>query len=254
MWLSGTAPAGYCRYMAWNDKKNIGASVLERGFTLENEGRTVPGVYWTPVGQEADRVVLLGHGGTADKKVDYIERIAHGLCGLGVAAFAIDGPGHGDRPGAGEFGGGPTDFKDRWEHDGGTQAIVSDWRVALDFIEHHDNARATGYLGLSMGTMMGIPVCVSDERVAAAVLGLMGLWGPNKHDLSEQAPQLAIPLRFLVQWDDEVVPRDRCLELFDAIGSERKSLHANPGLHRDVPTFEVEAAVYYLASQLAKIA
>ena len=86
--------------MAWNDSKNIGATVLERGFTLENQGRVVPGVYWTPVGQKADRVVLLGHGGTADKKADYIQQIAHGLCGLGVAAFAIDGPGHGDRPGA----------------------------------------------------------------------------------------------------------------------------------------------------------
>jgi len=199
--------------MAWNDKKNIGASVLERGFTLENEGRIVPGVYWTPVGQDADRVVLLGHGGTADKKVDYIELIAHGLCGLGVAAFAIDGPGHGDRPGADQYEGTPTDFKERWESDGGTPAIV-----------------------------------------AAAVLGLMGTWGPNKHDLIEQAPQLRLPLRYLVQWDDEVVPRDRCLELFDAIGSERKSLHANPGIHRDVPAFEVEAAVHYLADQLAKIA
>lgn len=105
-----------------------------------------------------------------------------------------------------------------------------------------------------MGTMMGLPLCVADERIAVAVLGLMGHWGPNKADLIELAPQLSIPVRFLVQWDDEVVPRDQCLELFDALGSERKTLHANPGIHRNVPTFEVKSAVAYLAEQLAKIA
>jgi predicted esterase len=244
--------------MAWNDSKNIGATVLERGFTLENQGRVVPGVYWTPVGQEADRVVLLGHGGTADKKADYIELIAHGLCGLGVAAFAIDGPGHGERPGADAYQGVPAvswdQLRDRWQSDGGTEAIVSDWREALDFIEHQDDARATGYLGFSMGTMMGIPVCVADERIAVAVLGLMGVLGPNKDDLEQCAPELSIPLRFLMQWDDEVAPRDQCLELFAAIGSKRKTLHANPGAHSNVPAFEIEAAVHYLAQQLAKIA
>ncbi|MFB0901517.1 MAG: hypothetical protein QMA93_01490 [Acidimicrobiales bacterium] len=70
--------------MAWNDSKNIGATVLERGFTLENQGRVVPGVYWTPVGQKADRVVLLGHGGTADKKADYIQQIGLLMCCLCV--------------------------------------------------------------------------------------------------------------------------------------------------------------------------
>ena len=105
-----------------------------------------------------------------------------------------------------------------------------------------------------MGTMMGLPVCAADERVAVAVLGLMGFWGPNKQDLIRLAPELSIPLQFLVQWDDEVVPRDRCLELFDALGSERKTLHANPGLHSSVPTFEVQSSVQYLADQLAKIA
>jgi dienelactone hydrolase len=227
--------------------------VLERGFTLENQGRVVPGVYWTPVGHEADRVVLLGHGGAADKKADYIELIAHGLCGLGVAAVAIDGPGHGERLGAEVYKGVPAEFVDRWQSDGGTEAIVSDWRAALDFIEQHDDARATGYLGFSMGTMMGLPLCVADERIAVAVLGLMGVWGPNKDDLERRAPELSIPVRFLMQWDDEVVPRDRCLELFGAIGSKRKTLHANPGAHSAVPTFEVEAGVHYLAQQLAKI-
>jgi len=239
--------------MTWNGKDATVGAVSERGFTLHNDGREVPGVCWTPADKVADRVVLLGHGGTADKKVDYIELIAHGLCSLGVAAFAIDGPGHGERPGADQFQGTPEDFKARWESDGGTDAIVADWKVALDFIEAEHGARPAGWLGLSMGTMMGLPVCVAEDRIKVAVLGLMGTWGPNKDDLVRLAPELSIPVQFLVQWDDEVVPRQACLDLFDQLGTTKKSLRANPGIHRDVPTFEVQNAVGYLADQLTKL-
>ncbi len=227
-------------------------NVTERGFTLTNEGRVVPGVYWTPVGVDADRLVLLGHGGSADKKVDYIHEVARGLCARGIAAAAIDGPGHGERPGAEAFDS-TSDLATRWQSDGGTAGIVSDWKAALDFIEEEEDVRVTGWLGLSMGTMIGLPVCVGDERISVAVLGLMGTWGPNKDDLVRLAPELSIPLRFLVQWDDEVVPRDRSFELFDALGSSRKTMHVNPGPHRNVPTFEMQSAVAYLDTQLAKL-
>lgn len=242
--------------MSWNGNDHTTDAIIERGFTLESEGRPVPGVYWEPATSEpGDHLVLLGHGGTADKKADYIEQIAHGLCGLGIAAMAIDGPGHGDRPGADQWN--PDDrsaFAKRWESDGGTAGMLADWHTALNFIESEHGARTTGWLGLSMGTMMGLPVCVTEDRIKVAVLGLMGTWGPNRDDLARMAPDLSIPLRFLVQWDDEVVPRSACLELFDAIGSKHKTMHANPGIHRDVPMFEMIDSVGYLHQQLTKLA
>lgn len=240
--------------MSWNGKDKTHEAVVERGFTLESEGREVPGVYWSPAQAGADRLVLLGHGGGADKHVEYIQLIAHGLCGLGVASMAIDGPGHGDRPGADQWDySDPSAFRKRWDSDGGTTGMIADWKTAFDFIESEEGERTTGWLGLSMGTMMGLPVCVAEDRIKVAVLGLMGTWGPNKEDLVQAAPELSIPVRFLVQWDDEVVPRDRCLELFGELGSTKKTLHANPGAHAAVPTFEVQDAVQYLARQLAKI-
>jgi len=241
--------------MGWNGKNQDTGAVNERGFTLESSGREVPGVYWTPTSGDADRLVLLGHGGGANKHADYIVQIAQGLCGLGIAAMAIDGPGHGDRPGADQWDSDDrSTFAPRWQSDGGTAGMLADWNAAHDFIESEAGERLTGYLGFSMGTMMGLPVCVSDDRIRVAVLGLMGTWGPNKDDLIKMAPELTIPLRYLVQWDDEVVPREDCLELFGMLGSERKSLHANPGIHRNVPTFEVVSAVGYLNDQLSKLA
>jgi hypothetical protein len=162
-----------------------------------------------------------------------------------MQAVAIDGPGHGDRAFPDiepqlDF------FAEAWNRGGGTEGIVADWQATLDFIEAEHRPRPTGWWGLSMGTMMGLPVTVVESRISVAVLGLMGGWGPNGDDLIRLAPKLDTPLRFLVQWDDEIVPRDACLELFTALGSARKTLHANPGAHSAVPTVEVIASLDYL--------
>ena len=61
---------------------------------------------------------------------------------------------------------------------------------------------------------------------------------------------MSIPLEFLVQWDDELVPRQSALDLFDALASTEKSLHANPGPHGGVPRFEVESAARFFLRHL----
>ena len=238
--------------MTWNGQDTTGPVAAERGFTLEVGDRVVPGVYWSPAdGNEADRLVLLGHGGTTHKKVEYIAELAGAFVARGIAAMAIDGPNHGDRPGAGEYGDadddrGLDDFDRRWNDGGGTAAIVADWGAALDFVEAEAGRRPTGWWGLSMGTMMGLPLAAAEPRIKAAVLGLMGDWGPNGDELLHLAVDVTCPLRFLVQWDDELVPREACLNLFGALGTTKKTLHANPGLHAAVPAFEVAASVDYL--------
>lgn len=235
--------------MAWNGKDADSTVAVERGFELTVDDRMVPGVYWTPAGGTADRLVLLGHGGTTHKKVDYLTQVAHGLAGRGIATMAIDGPGHGDRlidiPDDD-----PNRFPKMWHKGGGTDGMLADWRAALDFIESADGSRPTGWWGLSMGTMMGLPVAATDPRIKVAVLGLMGSWGPNGDELMAMASDIDCPVRFLVQWDDEIVPRADCLELFGALATAKKTLHANPGAHAAVPRFEVVASVDYLDRHL----
>jgi len=232
--------------MSWNEKNATKGSVEERGFQVEVNNQTVPGVYWTPVDGNHERLVLLGHGGTTHKKTEYIEFMASMLVARGIAAMAIDGPGHGERASE-NFTEDNTDaFSRAWQSGGGTDGMLADWRAALDFIEGEEEPRPTGWWGLSMGTMMGLPVTATDDRIRIALLGLMGNWGPNKEDLVRLAPEVTCPVRFLVQWDDEIVPRDACLELYDALGTTKKTLHANPGKHSAVPRFEVQGSVDYL--------
>ncbi len=236
--------------MSWNGKNEALGDAEELGFELTVDGHTVPGVYWKPKGG-SDRLVLLGHGGTAHKKAEYIVSIASMLTSRGIAAMAIDGPGHGDRK-TGDGSEGLDDFAKVWTSNGGTQTVLADWKAALDFIEAQEGARPTGWWGLSMGTMMGLPVCATEPRISIALLGLMGTWGPNGDDLIAHAPNLQCPVRFLVQWDDEIVPKDKAFELFGMLGSERKTMVVNPGKHSDVPIPDFEGSVEYLDRYLAR--
>ena len=235
--------------MSWGAERTA-KGVVEREFSVEVEGRRIPAVFWRPDGEDDVRaLVMLGHGGGADKRAPYLLAIGRWLVrDHGIGAFAIDGPGHGERLPQGA----EADFEAAWGSPDATDAVIADWRGALDFVRTATGDVPLGYWGLSMGTMMGLPVAAALDEVRAALLGLMGLWGPNADRLEADAPRLTCPVRFLVQWDDEIVPRDRALELFTRIGSAKKTLHGNPGLHVEVPPAEMRDSTAFLARHLTE--
>jgi hypothetical protein len=75
--------------------------VTERDFTVDGPREPVPGVLWTPE-QAATAwprpLILLGHGGSQDKRAPNMVALARRLVRHhGIAAAAIDLPLHGDR-------------------------------------------------------------------------------------------------------------------------------------------------------------
>jgi fermentation-respiration switch protein FrsA (DUF1100 family) len=98
---------------------------------------------------------------------------------------------------------------------------------------------------VSLGSAIGVPLVAAEPRIKAAILGLMGY-----ETLTEAAAKITVPVEFVLQWDDEIVPRDSGLALFDSIGSAEKTLHANPGGHMDVPGFEVDSSQRFFARHL----
>lgn len=233
--------------MSWGEASTA-KGVRERGFTIDVDGRVVPGVLWQPERPTGnDGLLMLGHGGTADKRAPYLLAIARWLVrDHGVSAFAIDAPGHGERIGNDVA----VDFQNAWSSPATTDETVADWHGALNFVREEVGDGPLGYWGLSMGTMMGVPLVAATPDVRAALLGLMGIWGPNAERLRADAPSISCPVRFLVQWDDEIVPRDKALDLFTAIGSQAKNLRGNPGRHVDVPPAEMRASTVFLADHL----
>ena len=115
--------------MGWTEAARTVGNILERDFTLTGDNGNIPGVYWSPAESNANALVLLGHGGTRHKKVDYIVGVAEQLAARGIASCAIDGPGHGERS-----SGTDQSFEEQWETGGGTTGMLADWQRALDFI------------------------------------------------------------------------------------------------------------------------
>jgi hypothetical protein len=65
------------------------------------------------------------------------------------------------------------------------------------------------------------------------------------------APRITVPLLFLVQWHDELVPRNDAINLFGLLGSERKAMHVNVGRHGAVPPVEYDASERFFEELLA---
>jgi dienelactone hydrolase len=231
--------------------------VVERSFWIDSSGRSVPGLLWSPLEAKGPRpLVLIGHGASGSKREGYVTALAAELVRRrGFAAAAIDGPVHGDRrPDSDSV---PAlvllEFSQLWAADPDmTDRMVEDWSAALSALQDLDEVGPgpVGYWGLSMGTILGLPFVASDQRVEAAVLGLMGLTGPSRARIALDAPRVRCPVMFVVQWDDELFERAVAAQLFDRLGTSDKRLHAYPGRHSQVPDEAFVASEGFLARYL----
>ncbi|MFZ4131811.1 dienelactone hydrolase family protein [Streptomyces cellulosae] len=234
--------------------------VREQLFTLGE----IPGVLWTPAdaGATPRPLVLLGHGGGRHKKDPEVSTLAHRLVTeCGHAAVCVDVPAHGDRPKVEEYDRLAAENQARVEAGeelapliAGFQALVArrtvpEWRAVVDAVQElgHVGAGPVGYWGVSLGCGLGVPFVAAEPRVGAAVLGLGGA-----HATAEAAARITVPVRFLVQWDDERVPREQSLALYDALASPEKTLHANPGRHGELPAFELDSTVSFFRRHLGR--
>ena len=233
--------------------------VTERLFTIGG----APGAVWTPADARGPRpLVLLGHGGGGHRShPSVVDRARRYVAAAGYAVAALDAPGWGGRPAPAEYEPFNAEIEellaagknpgDAYARRGVVAARIAipEWQAAIDALTALDwigRDTLIGYWGVSLGTAIGLPLVAAEPRISAAVLGLMGL--PT---LEEPAARLTVPVEFHLQWDDEIVPRAAGLDLFDAIGSPEKTLHANPGRHADVPMFEVDSSARFFARHLA---
>ncbi|GAB2686495.1 dienelactone hydrolase family protein [Nocardia thraciensis] len=232
--------------------------VLEREFTIDE----IPGILWTPASVSTPApLILLGQPGGLGLRKMYPRLLARArsVAAEGFAAAALELPGSGVRPrsaamdqvgaelrralAAGERV--TDDIIDRLILPLVDQA-VPEWQVTLDaLLALPEIGGPVGYSGgvISIGTRLA----VVEPRISAAVL-FAGSFVPRA--ILEEARQVTIPLYVLLQWDDEGNDRQSALDLFDAFGSEEKTLNANMGGHTGVPQHAGEAAGQFLARHL----
>jgi dienelactone hydrolase len=216
----------------------------------------VPVALWTPDDfSSTTPLIFLGHGGGEHKKAPaMVERARYFAREGGFAVVVPDVPAHGDRPPVDEYQAIAAGNQARAEAGeppagliAGFQALVSrqtvpEWCSVVDAL---GGSGPIGYWGVSLGCGLGVPFVAAEARVRAAVLGLGGAAAS-----AGVAARITVPVRFLLQWDDERVPREQALALFDAFGSAEKTLHASPGPHAALPPFEMESSLRFFERHL----
>jgi hypothetical protein len=242
--------------MRFTSEHTIHDGIVERRFRLGD----IPGILWTAAGAAVPvPLLLLGHPGGLDKMYPrLVGRARHSTAGYGFAAATIELPGSGDRPRSAAAEQARADLRQAMAAGEPVEEIVDrlilplaeqavpEWQLTLDaLLELPEIGGPVGYSGGLMA--IGIRLASVEPRIAAAIL-FAGSFVPRK--LFEEARQVTIPLQVLLQWDDEGNDRQAALDLFDALGSEVKTLHANVGGHAGVPQFEIEDGARFFARHL----
>ncbi|MEW2134226.1 alpha/beta hydrolase [Streptomyces sp. NPDC005435] len=245
--------------MRFTSEQRLDDGVLEREFTLGE----IPGILWTPESASASAPaspILLSPPPVGLRKAypRLVGRARHAARD-GFATATIELPGNGDRPRLPGTEQAVTDLRRALKagEPVGAETIdalvlplvdraVPEWQTVLDaLLALPEIDGPVGYSGgvISIGTRLA----VAEPRIAAAVL-FAGSFIPRV--MFEEARQVTIPLHVLLQWDDEGNDRQAALDLFDAFGSEEKTLNANMGGHTGVPQFAGDAAARFFTRHL----
>src|SRR3954470_20378159 len=239
--------------MRFTSEQRLADDVLEREFILGE----IPGILWTS-GSAPAPLILLGHPGGLHKMYPRLVARARHAVAAGFAAATVELPGSGDRPPSAAAEDARADLRRALAVGEPVDEIVDrlvlplvekavpEWQSTLDALL--SLPEISGPVGYSGGVIaIGIRLAVVEPRIAAAGL-FAGSFVPRV--MFDEARQVTIPLHVLLQWDDEGNDRQMALDLFDAFGSEEKTLHANMGGHTGVPQFAGEDAARFFARHL----
>lgn len=236
----------------WNDAVDSNG-VATREFRITGDDvRDVTGSVWLPTqSSEANTLVCFGHGASGNRYQGPISDLAGRFATeAGMPALSIDGPVHGLR----QLGpGGREAFWPEYVREDSLTEMTNDWTRAIDATRElgQVNTTSIAYFGLSMGTMFGIPLIASRTDVSVATLGLFGTQEGASHfnEHMADAAKIDCPLFFLMQLEDELFTREGYLDVFDTFASKDKRIHANPGLHPEVPGREIDFAYDFMISR-----
>ncbi|MFI8999274.1 alpha/beta hydrolase [Streptomyces sp. NPDC053541] len=262
--------------MRFTSERLLDDGVAEREFTLGD----IPGFLWTPGPESTDTAAASAPTASASTVSTPLILISPPPLGLGTvypriagraryyatrygfASATLELPGSGGRPG--------------WEGAQETRAelrrvlragepvgaelvdalvlplverAAPEWRAALDALLALPGV--DGPVGYEGGVIsLGVRLAAVEPRIRAAGL-FAGSFVPAAS--FEEARRVTVPLHVLLQWDDEDNDRQAALDLFDAFGSQEKTLHANMGGHTGVPAFELESGARFFARHLRDV-
>lgn len=199
--------------------------VLE-GWTMRGaSGDVVPIDVYLPEGQCPWAVVMAMHGRYGHRQVPYVRGAAKRWSRQGLVVIAADAPYHGDRA--------LDQVPDLARNEPFLTQVVGDLRRLCSAIRSDSRLAALpiGFLGFSMGSLVGVPFMAVDTRVRAGVFVIGGATGMGTTDPASYAPLIRERPVLLVAADrDEFFPRASVTGLYEAFGGSQELLQF-PGTH-----------------------
>jgi dienelactone hydrolase len=240
-----------------------GAPALRaRAFEYSSRGDRVPGLLLLPTdGPGPFPLVLVQHGAGGSKEAEYLDAVRLRWVQRGVSVASIDFPLHGERASAkltqqllAMLGPGtrPSDDVLALFGEFARQAVADLARAvdALGTLPAIDTTRV-GYVGFSLGAILGSLYVPYDARVRAAVLAVGGAGiGPAALDPTAHIGRFAPrPLLLVNASRDERIPRSAAEALHAAAGDPKEIEWFDAG-HTDLPGAALKRMWGFLATHL----
>jgi pimeloyl-ACP methyl ester carboxylesterase len=239
----------------WQASKDLEGHPTQEFYVSSDTNRTVTGALWLPANNSAELLMVFGHGASDDRyQAPICELAARFVNEANIAVLSMDGPVHGLR----QVGpGGREALGQEFARPSCIDDMVTDWDIAISAITDREelNISKLAYFGLSMGSIFGIPLVAHRNDFVVATLGLLGSSGAVSFlgdRITEDAAKISIPVLYLMQLEDELFDRQGYLDVFDHLASQDKRLHANPGLHPEVPQEEVDFSFEFMMKYIAR--
>ena len=242
----------------WTGEKMIQGAVRCRTFRPTFDGGLASAVLYDRDGTLSDNtapIILIQHGGSSSKTGLDVWDVVHELVERkGQRLIALDGPVHGSRVTSGDANDGAlvrSRFFDLWtSHPEHVDIHVQRWQMLIDDLEQAMPKVPCMWLGHSMGTAYGLPLLGVERRLQRAVIGMWGTSFVNSARLIADAAAITCPVLFQQKWNDELFSRAGQFEIFDAIGTTNKRLHAYPGGHTRATAEQLSDLSQFLTADL----
>jgi uncharacterized protein len=236
------------------DRQTVGAVTIEHLRYTGAEGVRVPAYRFQPRDADGPQpAVILQHGANTSKDDDYIQAPARRWAEAGWTVLAIDLAEHGERVTTE-----PDDVMTRRRLIGKPAFVaqgVADLRRGVDLLAATAGVDASriGFVGFSLGGMLGTVFCAREPRVAAVAVVIAGSFAHMRYwergdstaerQRRREAAEATDPAFFVAAIaprpflmvnteSDPIFPREAVLTLFAAAG-DPKDLRWHPGTHHE---------------------
>ena len=210
----------------------------------------VPGLFFLPPGEEQKPLVIIQHPATSSKDDYFVRDVARQWATRGWICGGLDAPLHGER----ETHDPMAVLRDRDRFAAISVQFGRELTSVIDAVAARFPVDLTrlGYVGYSMGSMLGLPAVATDGRFRAAAFCLVGEGGLLGAAGAEGSPVRklgGVAVRIVAKTQDEFFPRAASQALYDALPGE-KDLVWLPGGHFEIGPDVVQAAGDWLKARL----